>query len=134
MSFAFFVITLFEYLVIPVYNAPMKIKIKGTQLEVTPAIRSAIEEKIGSLGRFIEKYEVEGELEAFVEVGRTTAHHHKGEVFRAEVNLELPGHLIRVEETGDDLYPLITKVRDVLKHEITKYKEKQEVNPKKLGS
>lgn len=111
----------------------MKITIKATNIELTSALRSHIEEKIGSLQHFIEKYELEGEREVFVEVGRTSAHHHKGDVFRAEVTLELPGAGLRAEETNADLYAAVLRAKDVLKIEIQKYKDRHAIDKKKIA-
>ena len=53
-------------------------------MELTPAITQYIEEKIGSLDRYAENMEKDGDpalgheiVEAFVEIGRTTKHHRK---------------------------------------------------------
>lgn len=64
-------------------------------------------------------------LEAHVEIEKTTHHHLKGEIFRAEANLRVPiKGLLRVEKTEKDIYKAIDKVKDHLKEEITRYKEK----------
>ncbi len=102
----------------------MKIHIKGTQLEVTPALKEYIEEKIGSLEKLVARYDAEGAVEIWIEVGRTTAHHHKGDVFRAEADLRLPGKVLRAEDEDVDVRIAIDRVRDKLKREIEKYKEK----------
>ncbi len=111
----------------------MKIHIKTTQLELTPALAQHIEAKIGSVARLIEKFEREGECEAFVEVARTTAHHHKGEVYRAEVNLELLGKVVRAQDTNTDIYAAVDRVKDILKMEITKYKDRNSIDKKKIA-
>ena len=71
----------------------LKIDIQGTNMELTEAIKAYINEKIGSL----EKY-YDGILVARVDVGLTTKHHQKGNIFRAEVNLEVPQkHILSAE-------------------------------------
>jgi len=100
----------------------MKINLKATNLELTPAIRSYVEEKINKLTKYL------GEVRAVscdVEVGLTGHHHLKGEIFRAEVNLELPKEMLRVVKTEKDLYKAIDKVKDHLAPMIVKYKEKK---------
>ena len=101
----------------------MHIDLKATALELTPALKAYIEEKIGSLAKFVKHWEAGSSIECRVEVGRTTSHHHKGNVFRAEVNLDLPGRVLRAENEGWDVRAAIDGVRDKLKVEIQRYKE-----------
>lgn len=102
----------------------MKIIIKSTNLDLTPALKEYIEEKIGALQKFVSRFDLEGAVEARVEVGRTSKHHLKGKVLRAEVNLDLPGKVLRAEDEDYDVRVAIDRVRDKLKREIEKYKEK----------
>lgn len=104
----------------------MKINIKASQLDLTPALREYVVMKIGSLGKFVKRWEKEGEVETWVEVDRTTHHHHKGKVFRAVVDIPLPKRVIRAEEYHVDLRAAIDGVKDKLKIELTKFKEKTE--------
>jgi len=60
-------------------------------------------------------------------------HHQKGNIFRAEVNLDLAGKLLRVEKTEKDLYKAIDKVKDHLARSIRRYKQKR-IDRKKKGS
>jgi putative sigma-54 modulation protein len=99
----------------------MEIKIKGTNLELTPAIENYIQEKMSMLDKFLGKQQV---INADFEVAMTTKHHLKGEIFRAEVNLNLPGQMLRVEKTEKDLYKAIDKVKDHLAQQIVKRKNK----------
>ncbi len=102
----------------------MKIIIKGKNLELTPEIKNYINQKIGSLERF--KENLDGSTVARVEIGITTFHHQKGNIFRAEVNLSIPGGLkvLRAETEKEDLFLAINEVRDELQRKIKKYKGK----------
>lgn len=96
-------------------------KIKATGIEMTDAIRNHVEEKLGSLTEILERF---GEIDIDVEVGKTTAHHRKGDVFRCEMQAEFPGKkLIRVEKVEDDLYKAVIAARDVFAREVKEYKE-----------
>ena len=96
----------------------MQITIKATKMELTPAIESTVREKIEGLKKYFDNI-----IEADVEVGITTSHHHKGNIFRAEINLSVPKkNLYAVAET-DDLYKSITEAKDKIKNELVKYKE-----------
>lgn len=100
----------------------MQLRIKATNLELTQALKDYITEKFQSLDKYL------GSIEANhcdVEVELTTHHHRKGDIFRAEVNLDVPHELLRVEKTEEDLYKAIDKVKDHLVENLTRYKEKQ---------
>lgn len=101
----------------------MKIIIKFTKLDSTPAIIDYVEKKIGSLAKFIKHWEEKGVVEAQVELARRTLHHQKGEVMKAEVNLHLPGRMLRAKWTGEDIRIGIDRVRDMLQNDIRKYKD-----------
>jgi putative sigma-54 modulation protein len=59
------------------------------------------------------------------EIEKAVGGQHKGDIFRAEVNLEVPGEILRVEKTEPDMYKAIDKVKDHLAEMIKKYKEKK---------
>ena len=63
-------------------------------------------------------------LNCEVEIEKAVGGQNKGEIYRAEVNLEVPHQLLRVEKTEKDLYKAIDKVKDHLELVIKKYKEK----------
>ncbi len=96
----------------------------GTKLELTPAIKEYIEEKIGSCEDIITRFEEKEELTVFCELARTSRHHTHGDVYYAEVTLGLPGKTIRVEAENSDARAAIDDVKDLLKLELRKYKEK----------
>lgn len=106
----------------------MKIDIKASHIKLTLALREYAEAKIGSLDKFLKRWEVNsgGEIEVWVELDRTTAHHHKGEVFRAVADIKLPKRVLRAEESSEDVRAAIDGVKDKLKIEIQRYKEKSE--------
>ena len=95
-------------------------RIKGTDIDLTDAIKAAVERELAALDPMLERW---GASSADVEVGRTTQHHNKGEVFRAEVNLQIPGKLLRAEDENEDLYVAIKNVSKTLARELNKEKE-----------
>lgn len=119
----------------------MKIIIKATKLDLTPAINAYIEQKIGSLAKLVAEWDGEGAVEARVEIGRTTKHHNKGPVFRAEANLRLPKIILRAEHSDWNVRRSIDEIKDELQREIKKYKTRirpqdsrgQEVNRRLRG-
>jgi len=99
----------------------MKITIKSTKLELTEAIRSYFQAKMDSVEKYLGNIPV---INCDVEVEKTTGGRRKGEIFRAEANLEVPHQLLRVAKTEKDLYQAIDQVKDDLEMMIKKYKEK----------
>lgn len=104
----------------------MKINIKTKNLSLTPSLEEYINEKIGSLEKFITIAEI------FVEVEKETKHHRHGEVFNAEVQILLPGKSLLAKATGEDLLMAIVEVKDQMQQEIKKYKTKK-IDAKKTG-
>lgn len=99
-------------------------RIKATGIELTDAIKDAVEKDLAALEAMTERF---GDAAAVdVEVGKTTNHHHKGEIFRAEMNLHIPGKTIRVEETAEDLYAAIKEAARTLGREVVKEKERHD--------
>ena len=99
----------------------MNIKIKSTRLELTPAIRDYFQAKMDMIEKYLGEIKI---INCDVEIEKAVGSQHKGEIFRAEVNLQVPGKLLRVERTESDLYKAIDKVKDHLELVIKKYKEK----------
>lgn len=108
----------------------MKIIIKTTNLELTPAIEKYVEQKIGSVDKLLDDMD-RSVIEARVEIGKTTKHHQKGDIFRAEVNLTLPGRLLRSMAEEWDLRVAIDQVKNELQREIKKYRGKKEAQYKR---
>ncbi len=99
----------------------MNIKIKSTRLELTPAIHDYFQTKMDMIEKYLGEIKV---INCDVEIEKAVGSQRKGDIFRAEVNLEVPHKLLRVEKTEADLYKAIDKVKDHLELVIKKYKEK----------
>jgi len=101
----------------------MQIKIKTTNIELTSAIESYVNEKIRSVEKFAMPHENETPI-AEVEIGKTTNHHQSGDVFRAEVSLRVRGKHFRATSEKDDLYAAIDDMRNEIVRELNSHKEK----------
>lgn len=97
----------------------MNIIIKATNIELTSNIKDYVEEKISSLDKYFNNI-----IEAQIEIGVNSQHHKKGEIFFAEVNIKVPGKLLRVAKTEKKLFKAIDKVKDHLKVVLRRHKEK----------
>ncbi|MGI6341106.1 MAG: ribosome hibernation-promoting factor, HPF/YfiA family [Minisyncoccales bacterium] len=102
----------------------MDINIKTKNITLNSALKEFTQEKIGSLEKFLNKAD---SLLAEVDLSRITEHHSKGDVFRAEVQIQVPGRLLRAESTMDDLRKAIVDVKDSLQIQIKKYKEQNKI-------
>lgn len=106
----------------------MKIKLKTTNFRLLPDIETYLEDKLNALDRFLPRDE---SIFADVELAKTTNHHQKGNVFKAEVNISVPGRLIRAQAEEWDLRVAIDEVKNELQLELRKYKEKNSTLYKK---
>jgi ribosomal subunit interface protein len=104
----------------------MNIHITAKNLELTAGLEAHINEKMASLGKFLERYEELGELELKATIERAVGHHHKGEVFRAAADLVLPKENLHAEEAHEDAYAAIDAVKNKLHHEIENYRGKHD--------
>ena len=111
----------------------MRIQIVAAGIELTPAIRAYVEQKLGMLERMLQKYEEQGELEIAVEVSKTTRHHRHGEIFYAESTLRVPGATLRSEHEANGLYEAIDGMKDILKKEIIQHKGKTKLAVRRLA-
>lgn len=100
----------------------MKIKIKATKIELTPQIKDYVQLKMNMLEKYLGKIQV---INCDVELSRENGSQNSGKIWRAEVNLEVPGQLLRVEKIEKDLEKAIDKVKDHLERVIIRYKERK---------
>lgn len=101
----------------------MKIKITATNIELTSAIESYVDEKLKSVEKFAIPHENEEPI-LEVEIGKSTNHHQSGDVFKAEVNMRVRGKYFRASVEKDDLYAAIDEVRNELVRELTSHKDR----------
>ena len=99
------------------------ISIKATNTELTPAIAEYVRKRIAMLDKVVDAEDTSARVS--VEVGKTTHHHQKGDLFRAEFNVHIAGHDFRAAAEKDDLYAAIDEVRDEIIREVTGYKDKR---------
>ena len=91
----------------------MKIIISGKNIDVTPGLKEAIEQKLGKLERYFTP-ETEIIVTLSVEKGRQ----------KIEVTIPVKGSIIRSEQTSSDMYVSIDLVEEVIERQLRKYKNK----------
>lgn len=107
----------------------MKINIKATNLELNEKSKDFIQEKMDMLDKYLGSITP---TNCDVEVALTTRHHEKGDIYKAEINLQLPGEMLRVEKEEDELRKAVEKAKDHMVRSITKHKEKK-IDKKREG-
>ena len=96
-------------------------ELHATNVEMTEAMNAYATEKVMSLEKIAQRFEP---CDASVEMGKTSEHHNKGDVFFAEINLTIPGNMLRARVVTDDLYAAIDQAKDDIKRQIIEAKEK----------
>ncbi|MCF7860509.1 ribosome-associated translation inhibitor RaiA [Patescibacteria group bacterium] len=99
----------------------MNINLKASNLELTPAIHEYVQTKVDMLEKYLGDIQV---VNCDFEVEKAVGGQNKGEIYRAEINLQIPRELLRVDKTEADLYKAIDKVKDHMEEMIISYKEK----------
>jgi putative sigma-54 modulation protein len=96
----------------------MNLTITGQHLEVTPALRAHVEEK---LARITGHFDQIIDIAVVLGVEKPSE---KDKRQRAEANLRLKGNLIHVDHFAEDLYAAIDGMADKLDRQVVKHKEK----------
>ena len=91
----------------------MKFIIVGRNIEVTPGLRAAVEEKIGKLDKYFNP-DTEVHVTLSVEKDRQ----------KIEVTIPVKGSIIRSEQVSNDMYVSIDLVEEVIERQLRKYRTK----------
>lgn len=97
--------------------------IKATNMELTPAISAYVEDKLSYLVKYFDSKDDSASVN--VEVGKTTDHHKQGDVFLAEINLEVSGNNYYVKVEKDDLYAAIDVAKDKMVEELRRARSRK---------
>ena len=91
----------------------MKFVIVGRNIEVTPGLREAVEDKIGKLEKYFNP-DTEVHVTLSVENDRQ----------KIEVTIPVKGSIIRSEQVSNDMYVSIDLVEEIIERQLKKYKTK----------
>ena len=94
-------------------------EIRGMNMELTDALHEFVTRKLQALEKMCEHY---SPCDVAVEVGKTTNGQQKGDIWKAEFRMTIPGHTFHVERITDDLYAAIDLAKDELKRQLADYK------------
>ncbi|MBM7618354.1 putative sigma-54 modulation protein [Bacillus tianshenii] len=103
----------------------MKYNVRGENIEVTPAIRDYVENKIGKIERYFDSTD-NAESKVNLKVYNNQQ--------KIEVTIPMTGLVLRAEESHDDLYAAIDLVVDKLERQIRKHKTKVNRKLRDTGS
>ncbi len=91
----------------------MNIIISGKNIEITPGLKSAVEDKLSKLEKYFVP-DTTANVTLSVEKYRQ----------KAEVTIPVKGSIIRAEQESDDMYVTIDLVVDIIDSQMKKYKQK----------
>ena len=87
--------------------------ITGKNIDVTPGLKSAVEDKIGKLEKY---FTPDTEVHATLSVEKDR---HK-----IEVTIPVKGNIIRSEQVSNDMYVSVDLVEEIIEKQLKKYKNK----------
>lgn len=96
-------------------------EIRGTNMELTDAIFEFVTHKLQTLEKMCEGY---SPCDVHVVVGKTTNGQQKGDIWKTELRMMIPGHTFNIERITNDLYASIDVAKDALKQELAEYKRR----------
>jgi putative sigma-54 modulation protein len=91
----------------------MKFIISGKNIDVTPGLRSAVEDKIGKLEKY---FTPETEVHATLSVEKDRQ--------KIEVTIPIKGTIIRSEQVSNDMYVSVDLAAEVIERQLKKYRNK----------
>ena len=91
----------------------MKFVIIGRNIDVTPGLKSAVEDKLGKLEKYFNE-DTEVHVALSVEKERQ----------KIEVTIPVKGSIIRSEQVSSDMYVSIDLVEEIIERQLKKYKNK----------
>jgi ribosomal subunit interface protein len=109
----------------------MKINIKTTSITLTPAISEYADKRMQKITSLIGD---DPTVLCDVELARTTSHHQKGEIFKAEIHIVARGKNIYASSEKSDLYSAIDAVHDEIIRELVSNKGKKESLIRRSGA
>lgn len=91
----------------------MRIKITGRNIELTPGIKAAVEDKLSKLEKYFTP-----DTDVFVTLSV------EKERQKIEVTIPIKGHIIRSEQVSNDMYVSIDLVEEVIERQLKKHRTK----------
>jgi ribosomal subunit interface protein len=93
----------------------MNIRIKATNVTLSPAISDSITKRLGRLTKLVAH---DPSAQCDIELAKTTNHHQKGDIFKAEIHLIGEGIDAYASVEHEDLSIAVTDARDEVLREL----------------
>jgi len=110
----------------PTPTRTMLVRVQGTNLELDDTLYAFVTEKLGDAFRALGALDRDP-VQVDVELEETTRRHPQEREderrYRAEVNITVPGHLIRAEGSADTLSQSIVEMKHHLTRELREWRE-----------
>lgn len=106
----------------------MRLSFTGRKIRITPSIDNYVRVKlISTLLKLLSGEKLREAAALDVELSKTSAHHRKGAIWRADATLELPGRKNPIFASAEDgnLRAAIDILADEVKRVLKRYKEKK---------
>jgi ribosomal subunit interface protein len=100
----------------------MKIHIKTTSVSSSPALIDYVNKRLAKIGKMVGG---DPSIQCDVELAKTTGHHNKGDIFRAEIHIVGAGKNLYAASEKTELYAAIDDVRDEIRRELKSNKDKE---------
>ena len=100
----------------------MNTNIKATGITLSPAISEYVSKRLVKIGGLLEQ---DKSAQCDVELGKTSEHRQKGDIFRAEIHIVGAGKNAYASAEKQDIYAAIDAVRDEILHELRSGKGKR---------
>ena len=91
----------------------MKITIVGKNIDITPGLRSAVEDKLGKLQKY---FTADTPVHVTLSVEKDRQ--------KIEVTIPVKGNIIRSEQVSSDMYVSIDLVEEIIERQLKKYRSK----------
>jgi putative sigma-54 modulation protein len=92
-------------------------KLVGRQIEITEALKNYLDKKMARLDRHFEN----AEAKVVLSMAQGARVERKA---KAEIQVNVPGGIVRVEESDPDMYAAIDRAIDRLEYQLKRYKER----------
>ena len=100
----------------------MNTNIKTTNISLTPAIADYVNKRLAKVQKILKDNQT---VQCDIELARTTMHHQKGDIFRAEIHIVAAGRNCYSASEKSDLFSAIDNMRDGIMSELRANKGKR---------
>ena len=94
----------------------MNTRIKTTNITMSPAISEFVDTRMEKIAKFLAG---DSTAMADVDLARTTEHHHKGDIFKADIHVVAKGIDAYASSENADLYAAIGEAKNEILAELT---------------